>query len=156
MAGGGGGTEELNLVPYLDVMVNLIVFMITITAYIVQMKESPVLVPSYGPGGGAAGTQKPFLTVAITQGGYEVLGGGSAEGRLGGIPKKGGAYDTRALTAAVKQVKASIPDLSDNIVLTPDRAVKYSDVVLTMDAVRFDGTAEKVLFNGVSFGLAVQ
>jgi biopolymer transport protein ExbD len=156
MAGGGGGTEELNLVPYLDVMVNLIVFMITITAYIVQMKESPVLPPAYDGGGGSTGEQKPFITVAITSQGYSLIGGGSAEGQMPAIPKKGGAYDSKALTATVKQVKAQIPNLSDNIVLMADPTTRYSDVIQAMDAVRFDGSGDKVLFNGVTFAKAVQ
>ena len=46
MAGGGGGTEELNLVPYLDIMVNLIMFMVVVTAYLVQLKEAPIMAPS--------------------------------------------------------------------------------------------------------------
>ena len=157
MAGGGGGNEELNLVPYLDVMVNLIMFMIVMVAYLVELKETPVLAPSYCDNcGGNAGDQPPFITVAVTRDGYSLIGGGTAEGGVK-IPKKGGKYDTRALTANLKQLKTQIPNLSDNLVLMADATARYEEIILTMDAARFDGTVDKApLFNGITFAKLVE
>lgn len=96
MAGGGGGTEELNLVPYLDVMVNLIIFMITVTAYIVQLKEAPVLAPAYGGGGSAGGDQKPFLTLVIPSRGFGILSSDDTKVAGSELPKEGGNYPGRS------------------------------------------------------------
>jgi len=54
MAGGGGGEGDLNLVPYMDIMVNLIMFMLVVTAYLVELREAPVLAPQYSSGGGGS------------------------------------------------------------------------------------------------------
>lgn len=156
MAGGGGGNEELNLVPYLDVMVNLIMFMIVMVAYLVELKETPVLAPSYCDNcGGGQGEQQPYITVAITSRGYKLVAGGTAEGGVE-IPKRGGQYDTRALTAQLKQLKVQIPNLSDNLVLMADANARYEEIILTMDASRFDGSAERILFNGITFAKLVE
>lgn len=154
---GGSGTEDLNLIPYMDVMVNLIMFMLVLVAVLVEFKETPVLAPSYCDGcGGGKGEQIPFVTVAVTREGYKLLGGGDAEGGVE-IPKAGGRYDTRALTRNLKQLKVQIPKLSDNLVLMADGGVKYEDIIATMDAARFDGTPDRPpLFNGITFAKLVE
>ena len=157
MAGGGTSTEELNLVPYLDVMVNLIMFMIVLVAYLVELKETPVLAPSYCDScGDDKGDQPPFVTVAVTSKGYKLIGGGDAEGGVEIPKRKDGQYDTRALTASLKQLKVQIPKLSDNLVLMADGTARYEEIILTMDAARFDGSAEKILFNGITFAKLVE
>lgn len=156
MSAGGGGTEDLNLVPYLDIMVNLIMFMIVVTAYIVELKEAPVLPPAYGGGGGASDQQKAYLTVAMADQGYVIIAGGSAEGTEAPIPKKANQYDTKALTSKLKELKAALPNLSESIVITAGSNQSYSEVMSTMDAVRFDGAATKPLFTGVTLASVVQ
>lgn len=157
MAGGGSGTEELNLIPYMDVMVNLIMFMLVLVAVLVEFKETPVLAPSYCDGcGGGDGEQIPFVTVVVVPAGYQIMVGGGAEGKIE-IPKKGGKYDTRSLTANLKQLKVQFTKLSDNLVLVADGSARYEEVILTMDAARFDGTADKApLFNGITFAKSVE
>lgn len=147
MAGGGGGTEDLNLVPYLDIMVNLIMFMVTVTAYLVQLKQAPIVAPTYGAGGGG-GDQKPYLTVAIGTTQMTVLGGGAAAGAV--TVQRG---DYRELTAKLRSMKDSMPDLADNLVITADRAVPYKDVVKAMDAARKDGAGD--LFPNVTLAASV-
>ncbi len=155
MAGGGGGSEELNLVPYLDIMVNLIMFMLVVTAYIVELKESPVLPPAYGGAPGSDGEKTPYLTVAMTDAGYVIVAGGGAEGSEEPIPKSAGQYDTRALTAKLKDLKAALPKLSENIVITAGSTQTYKEVMATMDAARFDGSPNKPLFSGVTLAQVV-
>ncbi len=156
MSAGGGGTEDLNLVPYLDIMVNLIMFMIVVTAYIVELKEAPVLPPAYGGGGGASNEQKAYLTVAMAEKGYVIIAGGTAEGTEAPIMKKGNQYDTKALTAKLKELKAALPNLTETIVITAGSTENYAEVMATMDAVRFDGVATKPLFTGVTLASVVQ
>ena len=151
MAGGGGGTEDLNLVPYLDIMVNLIMFMVTVTAYIVQLKQAPIIAPTYGSGGG--GDQKPFLTVAIGTTQMQILGGSSGGNGAGGAEtiKKG---DWAKLNSRLKQLKDTVPNLADNLVVSADRAVPYKEVIKAMDAVRLDVSGQP-LFPNVTLATVV-
>lgn len=154
MAGGGGGEEDLNLVPYMDIMVNLIMFMLVVTAYIVELREAPVLAPAYGPGGGPGADEKPkpFLTVALSSKSIALLASG------GDIPatelvKQGDKYPYEELTQVLRNYKNSY-SIAENIVLTADSTVPYKEVVATMDAARSDQDGS--LFPGVTLGLAVQ
>lgn len=148
---GGGGQEEINLVPYLDVMVNLIMFMITVTAYIVELKEAPVLPPSYGEGGGG-GEQKAFGNVNITQTGIVLLD--SKSRFTATLPKEGDTYPFGKLTETLRSYRGQFPDISDNLVLAADPVVPYSAVVAAMDAARKD--QQGPLFPGVTLALAIQ
>ncbi|MSQ00525.1 MAG: hypothetical protein EXR71_01370 [Myxococcales bacterium] len=136
MAGGGGGTEELNLVPYLDIMVNLIMFMVTVTAYLVQLKEAPILAPTYGRESNGSGEQKPFLTVAISSTQIKVIGGGAIQGSEQSLKPD----DFRGLTTQLRSLKSTIPNMAENLVVTADKEVVYSKVVKVMDAARDDAT----------------
>lgn len=152
MAGGGGGTEDLNLVPYLDIMVNLIMFMVTVTAYLVQLKEAPILAPTYGGGGGGSGQeQKPYLTVAVTNTQIKVLAGGSGLVGAEQSLKKG---DYKGLTAQLRALKTAIPNVSENLVVTADKTVPYKDVVAVMDAARDD--AQGALFPAITLSVSLQ
>ena len=73
MAGGGGGEGELNLVPYMDIMLNLVMFMLVITVQDFQMAE--ILTPASrasSAGAGAAAspdnkkdTPKPVMRIVV-------------------------------------------------------------------------------------------
>ena len=150
---GGGGEGEINLVPYLDIMVNLIMFMLTVTAYIVDLREAPVLAPAYGAGGaGASEAQKPFVNVSITtkRSFAVLLSSGEAPQEL--LPENG-EYPLATLTRRLREVKGAF-DVSENLVLTADPSVPYSVVIATMDAVREDSRGS--LFPGVTLSVAVQ
>ncbi len=150
MAGGGGGTEELNLVPYLDIMVNLIMFMVVVTAYLVQLKEVPIIAPSYGPaGGGDSGEQKPYLTVAITNSAMQVVGGGKAKGMEQTLQKG----DYAGLAAQLRSLKTAMPDMAENLVVTADKQVPYKEVVRVLDAARTDRAGS--LFPNITLSVTV-
>lgn len=53
MAGGGGGEGEINLVPYMDIMLNLVMFMLVITVQDFQMAE--ILTPASRASSAGAG-----------------------------------------------------------------------------------------------------
>ncbi|MDP2306388.1 MAG: biopolymer transporter ExbD [Pseudomonadota bacterium] len=151
---GGGGEQDLNLVPYMDIMVNLIMFMLVVTAYIIELRQAPVLAPSYvsGPNDGASEKPKPYLTVAIGTKGFAVLGSG---GDVPGVElnRQGGKYPLEELTQLLRNYKSQYV-LAENMVLTADGSVPYSDLIATMDAARTDASGP--LFPGVTLGLAVQ
>lgn len=149
---GGGGESEINLVPYLDIMVNLIMFMLVVTAYIVDLREAPVLAPAYAGGGSGSGNQKPFVNVSITTKNSFAVLLSSGEAPQEVLPE-GGAYPYATLTRRLREVKGSF-DVSENLVLTADPSVPYSVVIQTMDAVRKDDAG--ALFPGVTLSVAVQ
>ncbi len=153
MAGGGGGEQDLNLVPYMDIMVNLIMFMLVVTAYIIELREAPVLAPSYTPGTGSASQEKPkpYLSVAISTKGFAILGS-TPEVRAAELPLEGDKYPYQELTQALRSYKSEYT-LAENLVVTADGAVPYKTLVATMDAARSDTSGP--LFPGVTLGLAV-
>ena len=155
MAGGGGGTEELNLVPYLDIMVNLIMFMLVVTAYLVELKEAPVMAPAYGGSGSGGDKPKPYLSVAVTPSFFGILSSDPAQIPAFQLDKGAGEYPYKELTAKLREYKTSYGEnLAENLVLTPDSSVPYSVVVATMDAARTDKAG--TLFPGITLSVAVQ
>lgn len=155
MAGGGGGEQELNLVPYMDIMVNLIMFMIVVTAYIIELRVAPVLAPAYSSGGGDDDPNKekpkPFLTVAISTKSIAVLGS-TEEIPASELLREGEKYPLAELAKTLRDYRSQ-HEVAPNLVLTADPQVPYKVVVETMDAVRADARGD--LFPGVTLGLAV-
>ena len=155
MAGGGGGQEELNLVPYLDIMVNLIMFLITITAYIVEMRETPVLAP--GGGGPCQGEgcddKKPklTLTIAVINQGIAVLSSDAAVVPAWQQDKVGDEYPVAAMQAKLREYRNSY-ELQDNVMLAADKQIPYKVVMQVMDGIR--GDSQGPLFAGITFGQA--
>jgi biopolymer transport protein ExbD len=151
---GGSGESDLNLVPYMDIMVNLIMFMLVVTAYIVELREAPVIAPSYGgsDGGGAQEKPKPHLTVAITSRGFGILSSSAEEVPGNEIARSSDQYAYRELTAMLRDYKNRY-ELMDTLNITPDASVPYAVLVSTMDAARSDASGP--LFPDVTLGLAV-
>jgi biopolymer transport protein ExbD len=153
MAGGGGGTEDLNLVPYMDIMVNLIMFMLVVTAYIIELRQAPVLAPSYSsdPGSGSTDKPKAFLTVQVTEKSLSVLASTPEEIPAQQFMVVNNTYPFADLAKTLRDYKSTY-QVAPNLVVTADAQVPYSTVIATMDAVR----GEKAdLFPGVTLGLAV-
>jgi biopolymer transport protein ExbD len=152
MAGGGGGENDLNLVPYMDIMVNLIMFMLIVTAYIVELRQAPVLAPAYGSNPGEKSEKpKPFITVAISTKSFALLGS-TDEVPAAELVKEGDAYPYAELTQKLRMYKTEY-QVAENIVVTADGSIPYWVVVSTMDATRKD--SQGPLFPGVTLSLAV-
>lgn len=154
MAGGGGTDSELNLIPYMDIMVNLIMFMLVVTAYIVELREAPVLAPAYRSGDepSDAPKPKPYLSVNIVPAGFVIINSGDLFPRED-IPLQGDQYPYDQLQAFLVNSKKSF-DLSPNLVLAADGGIPYKVLVRTMDVARFDDKGEGI-FPGVTLALAV-
>ena len=155
---GGGGEGEINLVPYLDIMINLIMFMLTVTAYIVDMREAPVLVPTLVNDPGQSSTpleeQKGFLTIVISGRAISILGSNdqipAAE-----LLKEDKTYPYAKLSTALRQYKDNPSiKLTEVIQVTADSAVPYSEIIAVMDASRSDSTGP--LFPGIQLALAAR
>lgn len=156
-------STELNIVPYLDILMNLIIFMLLSMTGLATFGVLNVSAPTYGGGGGGATDEKPplLLTVAIGKKGYYVAatGGvlpGQTEGAAGSgtdgaptIPLKGdGTYDFDALTAKMKEVKSEFPSES-KVILAAEGDTQYEVLIGTMDATR-ETKDRKLLFPDVT------
>jgi biopolymer transport protein ExbD len=159
---------ELNIVPYLDVVVNLVMFVLLSMTGLLALGVVNVSAPRLGADATAAAPAeqpKLLLTVAIAKTGFYVAGAGGVLGadaarpdatRPPTIPLRDGRYDFAALGEQMKAIKDRFPS-ETGIILSADPDVLYEVLIQTMDACREatvtrpDGTAERrPLFYDVS------
>ena len=163
---------ELNIVPYLDVVVNLVMFMLLSMTGLITLGVLNVSAPKIGGEAGAAGEkpEKPplLLTVAIGRQGFYVAGAGGVLGKDAAtpdanrpptIPLREGKYDYASLSEQMKKIKDQFPN-ETAVILSADPDVVYDTLIQTMDACREasvkgpDGKIErKPLFFDVSLSL---
>lgn len=143
---------ELNIVPYLDVVTNLVIFMLLSMTGLIALGVVNVSAPRIAgeaPVAQAADPNAPklLLTVAIAKRGFYIAGAG---GVLGGpadrpavdatqpptIPLQAdGQYDYEQLTALLAKVKERYPK-ETNLILSADAEIPYDVLIKTMDAAR--------------------
>jgi biopolymer transport protein TolR len=142
-------TGELNIIPYLDVVVNLVMFMLLSITGLVAFGILEVSAPKIAGAAEASAAQqdgpKLLLTVAIGRDGFYVAGAGGVLGQDAPAPdanrpptiakKADGSYDYAALTGALLKIKAQYRD-EKNLILSADTDVLYDVVIQTMDACR--------------------
>lgn len=145
-------TGELNLVPYLDITVNLVMFMLLSITGLLEFATLNVNAPKYGSGVRAEqanpSEKKLMLTVAISRKGYFVAGAGAILGNDEAadaaaatgqgeptIPLKNGEFDYASLTAKLAQVKNAFPT-ETKVIFAADPDIKYTALVKSMDAAR--------------------
>lgn len=149
-------TVELNLVPYLDIITNIIIFLLASVAYNVNFGNVNVTLPILASGAGAvAEPEKPPLNLTVTAGGTGFTIGASG-GMLPAIPKlPSGEYDYKALTQRLMEIKA-VPDTAEETKATfnADAHITYQIVIQTLDAMRED-TNGKLLFPDVVFAAGI-
>jgi len=149
---------ELNIVPYLDVVVNLVMFVLLSMTGLIALGVVNVSAPRIGGEAAAAAEQpKLLLTVAIAKTGFYVAGAGGVLGADAGkpdatrpptIPLRDGKYDFVALGEQMKAIKDRFPS-ETAVILSADPDVLYEVLIQTMDACREatvkrpDGTAER-------------
>jgi biopolymer transport protein TolR len=150
-------TGELNLVPYLDIVTNIIIFLLASVAYNVDFGNVNVTLPILASGAGAVAEEpeKPPLNLTVTAGatGFTI---GASGGILDPIPKlPTGTYDYQALTRRLMEIKA-VPDTADETKVTfnADAQIPYQVVIETLDAMRED-TNGKLLFPDVLFSAGI-
>jgi biopolymer transport protein TolR len=129
---------ELNLVPYLDVVTTLVIFLVFTFQVVIEFRLIELLPPAYDSGRSAAETpqQDPqvTLTLIITQDGYRLVTNrpelGTSE-----IPKKNNAYDNEKLNQELFTVKKAL-GLGESLILTAADDIEYRVVVDAMDSAR--------------------
>jgi biopolymer transport protein TolR len=164
---------ELNIVPYLDILMNLIIFMLLSMTGLAAFGILNVNAPNYG--GASAGAADPsegpklLLTVGISAKGFYVAAVG---GVLGGeapavegqppaqpgqgeptIPKKAdGSFDYAALNAQMQTIKKAFPN-ETKVIVAAQNEIPYEALVGTMDACRETlGSDHRLLFPDVTLG----
>jgi biopolymer transport protein TolR len=143
-----GAEGELNLVPYLDIMVNLVMFMLFSFQVILEMNVIDLVTPAYGASQAAAGDpdQKTrVITLVVTDQGYTLLSSDETMARID-IPRRGKDFDDEQLKVKAAEWKDNY-QLGTSLVLTAARNVEYKDIIGAMDAVRMDG--DRFLFPDV-------
>ncbi len=163
---------ELNIVPYLDVVVNLVMFMLLSMTGLISLGVLNVTAPKYTAETTTAAPDsgpKLLLNVSIARQGFFIAGSGGVLGadaapgeadRPPTIPLKDGKYDYAALTEQLARIKERYPN-ETQVIIAADADVVYDTLIQTMDACReqvvqkADGTTErKTLFFDVSLAEA--
>lgn len=162
---------ELNLVPYLDIVTNVIMFLMMTTTFAAALADINVTAPNRAQGGSGE-NQAPVndlnLTVSISDKGFTIAcaGGVMFEGcklspagdftdckpgnPVPTLPKVNGQYDYDGLKQKMREIK-SISTAKDEtkVIINANPDIIYEILVNAMDAIRNDGP--KVLFPDVLF-----
>ncbi|HKP57622.1 MAG TPA: biopolymer transporter ExbD [Polyangiales bacterium] len=140
---------ELNIIPFLDIVVNLIMFLLATTEAVLLISQIESDLPKI-----ARGASRPSdvatplnLNVTVTETGVIVSGSGGKlapgctqidQGRALTVAKKGKDYDWPGLTDCVARVKQQYQS-EHSVTVSADPQVQYEYVVAAMDAVRTKG-----------------
>jgi biopolymer transport protein TolR len=174
----GDVAGELNIVPYLDIIMNVMMFVLASVSvtFIASIDTTP---PSIGGSKGRNDVASKALNLSAlitNQGislktssgnvapGCEGIGPGvTITGRTEEVEVDEGGertrqkkviYDYQALTACAKKLKNASPEFKEEtqVTITGNPDVEYGTLIETMDALRKDGEDE--LFPDVHFGVA--
>lgn len=165
----GEEAGELNVVPYLDIITNIMMFVLASVSvtFIASVDTTP---PAIGGGKVRSDVSSKALNLSafITDQGVQLKtsGGNIAPGcgKGGAVPTLGTgvavpklnaeAHDLKTLTACARLLKNAQPEFKDEtqVTITANPGTEYKAVIDVMDALRKDGGEE--LFPEVHFGVA--
>lgn len=161
---------ELNLVPFLDIIMNIIIFLLATVTFQAALANINITLPTAALATPAPAAPKPELnlTVAISDHGFTLATSGAVLYRgfkltpdgvvqttreLPTLPFVSGQPDLVSLSRALSDIKQRFPD-EERVILTASPLVPYELLVKAMDAMReYEG---RVLFPGVLLGAGVQ
>lgn len=157
----GDEAGELNVVPYLDIIMNILMFVLASVSvsFVGSIDTTP---PAIGGSRVRQDVQSKALNLSawITSQGVSlktssgnVAPGCQDYGTGTAIPMKGESVDLKSLTACVKQLKNANPAFKEEtqVTITANPNVEYKTVIDVMDALRNEG--EEELFPDVHFGV---
>jgi biopolymer transport protein ExbD len=118
------------LVPFIDLLSCCIAFLL-ITAVWTQLSRIAVNQKGQGQAGEKTEDTPPELklVVVVDDSGYRI----SAGAEITPVPKKGSDYDFATLNQKLSDIKKQHQDKND-ITIASDDAVKYDNIVKTMDS----------------------
>jgi biopolymer transport protein TolR len=154
---------EINLVAYLDIVTNIIMFLLITVTTVMATVDINVSSPRLGGGGGAGDEPQPNelnLTITVTSSGFIVAGSGGVltqgcdrTGPPPTVPRTGPEWDYDGLTRCVQRIKTEFPNETRAIVAA-NPEIKYEIVVRTMDAIR--GAPPSLLFTDIMMSAGIQ
>jgi biopolymer transport protein ExbD len=151
---------ELNLVPYLDIVTNVIMFMLATTTFAAALGDINVSSPTTATPAQLQTNPPPpdkpelNLTVSVSDKGFTIAASGavlyagfafdaagnlqpSPGGTLPTIPKKGNEFDYDGLARAMQTIKSSPTARSETkVIVNANPEVVYDVVVQVLDACR--------------------
>jgi biopolymer transport protein ExbD len=156
---------ELNIVPFLDIITNVMMFVLaTITVTFTTMIDSQPP-RSGGPSVRPPGKPTLSLNIIVIDKGFIVSAFGSRIGEGCQGPGSGIAigmksidgqtdYDYAGLAACAKRLKNQVPEAADetNATITANANIPYQSIIGTCDAIRKADDGQ-VLFPDITFGV---
>lgn len=151
---------ELNIVPFLDIIMNVLIFVLATIA--VTFTASIETTPPASRGSGVRQnieSEALNLTIFIVNEGFSIKasGGNVAPGCEGigpgiAIPKRDGKYDYASLTGCAAKLKSSSPQFADEnqVFITANPGTEYQNIISVIDAVRRTPQGD-ILFDNVNF-----
>jgi biopolymer transport protein TolR len=151
---------ELNIVPFLDIIVNILIFVLATVA--VTFTASIDTTPPASHSAGVRSQVKSDalnLTVLVVNDGFSIKasGGNVAPGCQGvgpgiAIPKRNGEYDYQALNQCAIHLKGASPDFAneDQAYISANPGTDYQTIIDVIDALR-QTPQHKDLFPNVNF-----
>jgi biopolymer transport protein ExbD len=154
---------ELNIVPYLDIVVNILMFVLSTLAVTFTATIETTPPAAGGKGVRSTETNKALnLTVIIVNDGFSIkaAGGNVAPGCEGvgaglAIGLRGNKYDYDALTDCARKLKSASSDFEDElqVYIGANNDTDYQTLISTIDALRSDRNG-KPLFTEPNFKVA--
>lgn len=153
---------ELNIVPFLDIVVNILIFVLATVA--VTFTASIETNPPASRGAGVRSeitSQALNLSVFIVSDGFSLKASGGniapgcqSVGPGNAVPKVGNKYDFAGLTACAARLKGASPEFADETqaTITANPGVELQTVIGVMDALRNTGSGD-ALFDNIQFGV---
>jgi biopolymer transport protein TolR len=148
-------TGEINLVPYMDIVTNIIIFLLASVVNQVPLGNINVSSPTIGEGAGETTPQeKPplNLTVTVAATGFIIAGSGAVTPTIPKLPS--GQYDFEGLTNKLTEIKRDVAQGETKATFNADGYVPYDMVIKTLDAMREDKNG-KALFPDIVFAAGI-
>lgn len=133
----GEESGELNLVPYLDIITTLVIFLIFTFQVVIEFRLIELLPPAYtatARNAGDSAEPPTTLTLMIHSNGYRLV----TNKEIGSVDvskRSDGSYDNDRLTEELARTQREL-QLGKSLVLTASSDIEYKVVVAAMDAAR--------------------
>ncbi len=152
---------ELNIVPFLDIVVNILIFVLATVAvtFTSTIETTPPAIKGSGVRTSGQSEALNFTVIVVNDGfSLKASGGNVAPGCAGvgagvAIPKKGNRYDFRGLTECATKLKRSNSAFEDEdqFYLAANPGTEYQILIQVIDAVRRTSDGKESLFDNVNF-----
>lgn len=158
----GEEAGELNVVPYLDIITNIMIFVLASVSvtFVSSIDTTP---PAIGGGKVRSELSSKALNlsalitsqdISLKTSSGNIATGCQDVGNGVTVPKVNEQYDYPALTACAKRLKNARDEFKEEmqVTITANPGIEYQTIISAMDALRRDG--EELLFPEVHFGVA--